>query len=87
MKTKVLYFYAMWDNHAMSKLDNFCEEVKRLKAPFRVIDVETPDGVALSIKHGVRSVPVAVYINNKKEVSRDKGNDLHTRIKYHLQCQ
>lgn len=83
MKTKTVFFYAMWDSNAKEKLDNFYAEVKRLKVPFDVVDVETPEGVKLSIKHEVRNVPTILYLRNGKEVDRDKGNEAYTRIQYH----
>lgn len=86
MKTKVLYFYAMWDNHATEKLNNFYKAVKALKVPFDVIDVETPEGVKASIKYEVRNVPTILYVNpkNGKEIDRDKGNTAYERIQYHF---
>ena len=84
MKTKVLYFYAMWDNHATEKLNNFYKEVKALRVPFDVIDVETPEGVKASIKYGVRNVPTILYVQGNREIGRDKGNEAYTRIQYHF---
>ena len=86
MKTKVLYFYAMWDNNATEKLNNFYKAGKALKVPFDVIDVETPEGVKASIKYEVRNVPTILYVNlhNGKEIDRDKGNEAYTRIQYHF---
>ena len=84
MKTKDLYFYAMWYNHATEKLNNFYKAVKALRVPFDVIDVETPDGVNASIKYGVRNVPTILYVQGNKEIDRDKGNEAYTRIQYHF---
>ena len=84
MKTKVLYFYAMWDNPATEKLNNFYKTVKALRVTFDVIDVETPDGVNASIKYGVRNVPTILYVQGNREIDRDKGNEAYTRIQYHF---
>lgn len=84
MKTKVLYFYAMWDNHATEKLNNFYKTIKALRVSFDVIDVETPDGVNASIKYGVRNVPTILYVQGNREIDRDKGNEAYTRIQYHF---
>lgn len=83
-KTKVLYFYAMWDNNAFEKLNKFYDEVKRLKVPYIAIDVETDEGVGKSIKYGVRNVPTIIYIQGKREVDRDNGNTAYERIQYHV---
>ena len=84
MKTKVLYFYAMWDNNAFEKLNKFYDEVKRLKVPFEVVDVETEEGVQKSIRYGVRNVPTILYTQKGKEIDRDKGNTAYERIQYHF---
>lgn len=83
-KTKVNYFFASWDNNAYEKLDKFYNEVKNLKVPYEVIDVETQDGVQKSIKYGVRNVPTIVYTVKGKEVDRDKGNTAYQRMILHV---
>lgn len=84
MKTKVLYFYAPWDNNAYEKVREFKEEVKNLRVSYEIIDVETPDGVDRSIKYGVRNVPTIIYKQNRRVVARDNGNEAHKRVKYHV---
>ena len=83
-KTKVLYFYAPWDNNAYEKVREFKEEMKNLRVPYEIIDVETPEGVNASIKYTVRNVPTIIYTRSGKVVARDKGNDAYKRICYNV---
>lgn len=83
-KTKILYFYAPWDNNAYDKLKDFKEEVKRFHVAYDIIDVESESGVQMSIQHSVRNVPTIVYTRKGKEVARDKGNEAYLRIEQFL---
>lgn len=79
-KMKALYFWANWDGEFYKKLNNFINEAKRHRIQYETIDVETKDGVAASIKYGVRNVPTIVILDDNKVLAVLKGNDAYKEI-------
>lgn len=82
MKKRFLFFYADWDLHPYAKNDQFCNECKAHGVKFKLIDVETPIGVDLSIKYGIKNVPAMAVINEKtgKVLGIEKGNAAYQHI-------
>lgn len=62
----------------------FYDEVKRLGVKYEVIDVESDEGVELSIKYTVRNVPTLVFVKNGQEIGRETGSTAYLKIKDYL---
>jgi hypothetical protein len=58
----------------------FYDICKELGVSFEVVDVEDPEGVARSIKYGVRNVPTLVFMRGGKEIGRAKGNESYLAV-------
>lgn len=83
-KKKALFFWAAWDCDFYKKLNDFVNEAKKLKFAFETIDVETQNGVSLSIKYGIRNVPAIVVVCDNKVVGIERGNDAYTKLVNYL---
>lgn len=59
----------------------FYDACKEHGVTFEIVDVEDEEGVARSIKYGIRNVPTLVFMRNGKEVGRAKGNESYKFIK------
>lgn len=77
---KVIFYAAPWCSGCVKMKPKFYAECKNLGVDYEVVDVESEDGVARSIKHGVCDVPVLVFMKNGKEIGREKGNDAYQFI-------
>ena len=77
---KVIFYAAPWCDGCVKMKHKFYAECKNLGVDYEVVDVESEDGVARSIKYGIRDVPVLVFMKNGKEVGREKGNDSYQFI-------
>lgn len=77
---KVIFYAAPWCDGCVRMKPKFYAECKNLGVDYEVVDVESEDGVARSIKHGVRDVPFLVFMKNGKEIGREKGNDAYQFI-------
>jgi hypothetical protein len=58
----------------------FYDKCREVGMAFEVVDVEDDEGVARSIKHGVRNVPTLVFMRGGKEIGRAKGNESYKAI-------
>lgn len=84
-KTKVLFFGSEEWCHSCRKMKPlFYDEVKRLGVKYEVIDVESDEGVELSIKYTVRNVPTLVFVKNGQEIGRETGSTAYLKIKDYL---
>lgn len=85
MKKKFLYFWAEWDNMPYSKRSQFVNECRNLGVKFDTIDVESEEGVDLSIKYNIKNVPTIIVIDHKhREIGREKGNEGYKNIAKYL---
>ena len=83
-KLKVLFFTAPWCVSCSKLKDKFYETVKGLGVKYEVIDVESDEGVELSIKYTVRNVPTLVFVKNGQEIGRETGSTAYLKIKDYL---
>lgn len=83
-KTKVVFYSAPWCNGCSRMKPKFYDICKELGVSFEIVDVEDPDGVARSIKYGVRNVPTLVFMKGGKEIGRAKGNESYMAIKKYV---
>jgi thioredoxin 1 len=84
-KVKVYLFSAKEWCAGCRKLEPlFYDEVKKLGVKYEVVDVESDEGVELSIKYTVRNVPTLVFVKNGQEIGRETGSQAHLKIKNYL---
>lgn len=84
-KLKVLYFGSdEWCVSCRKMKPLFYDEVKKLGVKYEVIDVESDEGVDLSVKYTVRNVPTLVFVKNGQEVGRESGSSSYLKIKDYL---
>lgn len=82
-KPIVFYFYAPdWDAFAYEKKNKVFNECQKIGLSCSAIDVETQNGVEMSIKYQVRNVPTAVVVDNGKVVDVLKGNTIHEKLSH-----
>lgn len=77
--TKILFFYAYWDNNA-ELYDEIFALCKKNGIFFDGIDCEEKAGVMASTKYGVKLCPYIIAIMDGKEVWRGIANDFHKEI-------
>lgn len=84
-KVKVLFFGSEeWCVSCRKMKPLFYDEVKKLGVKYEVIDVESDEGVELSIKYTVRNVPTLVFVKNGQEIGRETGSTAYLKIKDYL---
>lgn len=83
-KTKVVFYSAPWCSGCTRMKPKFFETCRELGVTFEVVDVEEPEGVARSIKYGIRNVPTLVFMRGGKEVGRAKGNEAYKAIEKYV---
>lgn len=84
-KLKVLFFGSEeWCISCKKMKPLFYEEVKKLGVKYDVIDVESDEGVDLSVEYTVRNVPTLVFLKNGKEIGRETGSSSYLKIKDYL---
>lgn len=79
-RTKVVFYSAPWCGGCVRMKPKFFEACRESDIAFEVVDVEEPNGVARSIKYGVRNVPTLVFMRDGKEIGRAKGNESYKAI-------
>lgn len=83
-KTKVFFFTAPWCRGCGKMIPVFRAVEKELRADnmkFFTIDVETKEGVELSIKHQVRNVPTILIMKGGQVIERIKGFKTKEQLK------
>lgn len=81
MRVKAFYFFSDWDNNPETKKKEFVEECKSHNMRYELIDVESEQGVNLSIKYGVRNVPTIIFMHNNNVLEKVAGNKGYLKIK------
>lgn len=68
-------YYASWCCKNLYELkDKFAETCKGLGIRYDMIDVDTEEGAAYSVKRKFNNVPIILVFENDKEIARYKGN-------------
>lgn len=68
------FCYAQWSNDIYTIKDRFIMTCRDLGIRYELIDVDTVEGAAYSVKHGFRNIPIIIVYENDKEIGRFKGN-------------
>lgn len=82
---KVIKFGAEWCHSCEAMKPMFSQMSKEFPdVEFKDIDVETEEGVELTIKYSIRNVPVIMFMKDGSEVHRINGNKGYSEIKKEL---
>lgn len=84
-KIRALLFWAGWCNGCTEMKPKFYDEAKECGLKYELIDVEEPDGVALSIKYSVKNVPTIIFLKGNKVIGREKGNNSYLSVSKYVQ--
>lgn len=79
-KTRALLFWAGWCDGCTQMKPKFYDEAKEHNLRYELVDVEETDGVALSIKYGVRNVPAIVYLKGNNVIGIERGNNSYLTV-------
>lgn len=79
-KIRATLYVAPWCGGCTKMKPEFYKECKANGVEFEIVDVETPRGVARSVKNSVRNVPTIIFTRNGREVGREKGNSSYLKI-------
>ena len=79
-KIYALLFWAGWCSGCTAMKPLFYDEAKKYGVKYELIDVDDTNGTNLSIKYGVRNVPIILFFKGKKLIGRECGNSSYQRI-------